>query len=97
MKTYLGGRYRFDAEESTARELCSILQREKGVGDDVLREVEEIFSKLDFVKFTDHVPPSDEGMVLLERAKKLVLTTKRPRVEPGPGGNGPTIGRGGNA
>jgi hypothetical protein len=99
LKTYIGGRYRFDAEESTSRELCHVLQREKGVGDDVLREVEEIFAKLDFVKFTDHVPETEEGSVLLERAKKLVLVTRRPRIEINPAsqgqGSGPALG--GNA
>jgi hypothetical protein len=81
LKEYIGGRYRFDAAESTSRELCQVLGREKGVGDDVLREVEELFAKLDFVKFTDHVPETQEGSELLERAKKLVLVTRRPKIE----------------
>lgn len=93
LKTYIGGRYRFDAEESTSRELCQVLQREKGVGDDVLREVEELFARLDFVKFTDHVPETGEGGELLERAKKLVLVTRRPKTEISAGqGQGPSLG-----
>jgi hypothetical protein len=96
LKTYIGGRYRFDAEESTSRELCQVLQREKGVGDGVLREVEELFAKLDFVKFTDHVPEVGEGAELLERAKKLVIVTRRPKIEvSATPGNGPALG--GNA
>jgi hypothetical protein len=81
LKTYVGGRYRFDAAESTSSELLATLRDEKGVGEDVLREIRDLFGRLDFVKFTDHVPEETEGSQLLDRARKLVLLTRRPKVQ----------------
>ena len=77
LKNYLGARYRFDAAESTTREMLAFMEEQMRVSDTVLDQLESLFSKLDRVKFTDHVPPLDEAKSVLEDAKGLVLTTRR--------------------
>jgi hypothetical protein len=78
LKAYIGARYRFDAVESTTRELISRLEEGKSVGDQQIDRLESMFEKLDLVKFTDHVPLPDEGLRLVEMAREFVMTTRRP-------------------
>ena len=78
LKTYLGERYRVDAVESTTREMIAALEERRSIGDPQLDRLESIFSKLDLVKFTDHIPLPDEGLKLLQSARELVMMTRRP-------------------
>lgn len=79
LKAYLGARYRVDAVESTTREMLAMLEHAT-LPPESLRELEGMFTKLDFVKFTDHVPELPEGEDLLARARALVLKTRKPPV-----------------
>jgi hypothetical protein len=78
LKIYIGRRYRFDAAESTTRELIRSLEERGELGDQRLDRLETLFEKLDLVKFTDHVPLPDEGLRLLELTREFVQLTRRP-------------------
>ncbi|OFZ55894.1 MAG: hypothetical protein A2428_06550 [Bdellovibrionales bacterium RIFOXYC1_FULL_54_43] len=77
IKTYVGSRYRFDAIESTTTEILRFLESRESLGDSTLDRIESLLSRLDFVKFTDHVPNGGDGIQVLEDARHLVLTTRR--------------------
>ncbi|HCM41405.1 MAG: hypothetical protein A2Z97_11065 [Bdellovibrionales bacterium GWB1_52_6] len=78
LKAYLGRRYRFDALESTSREILLALEKRQRLSEAALDRLEILFEKLDLVKFTDHIPIPSEGIDLLREARELVLTTRRP-------------------
>lgn len=46
LKAYIGSRYRFDALESTTREMISVLEEKKAAGDSVIDHFESLFEKL---------------------------------------------------
>ncbi|HLE01017.1 MAG TPA: hypothetical protein VJB59_12190 [Bdellovibrionota bacterium] len=77
IKTYVGSRYRFDAIESTTTEILRCLENRETLGDSTLDRLESLLTRLDFVKFTDHVPNGGDGIQVLEDARHLVLTTRR--------------------
>jgi hypothetical protein len=85
LKTYIGARYRFDAAESTTREMISLLEERRALSDQQIDKLESLFERLDLVKFTDHVPMPDEGLRLLGLARDFVMLTRRPPVITGPG------------
>lgn len=76
LKLYLGGRYGFDAPESTSREIVETLE-DKNVNARTVDRVESLYERLDRVKFTDYVPHEEEGGELLEEAVKIIHDTKR--------------------
>ena len=76
IKHYVARRYGFDAEESTSRELLRHLEIEIGIKDQILDDLEKLFEKLDWVKFTDHVPDSLEALQLLNQARDWVKRTQ---------------------
>jgi hypothetical protein len=78
LKRYIGSRYRFDASESTTYEMMQVLEGSRGLAPELLDRIEALFQRLDRVKFTDHVPEEREGRAVIEDARSLVLTTKRP-------------------
>lgn len=78
LKAYLGARYRFDAPESTSREIIAVLEERKSVSDGVLDRLETLLQLLDRVKFTDHAPEQGEPERLLAESRELVLGTRRP-------------------
>jgi hypothetical protein len=78
LKTYIGARYRFDAPESTTRELIVYLEEKKSIGDSLIDSVESLFDRLDRVKFTDYVPQSEDASLLLLDIKEFIQLTRRP-------------------
>ncbi len=80
LKRYLGARYRFEALESTTREIIAALEDRKLAADEVTDEVEALLSAMDEVKFTDHVPTPETGHELLAKVKVLVIKTRRPPI-----------------
>jgi hypothetical protein len=81
MKTFLGSRFGFDALESTTRELIEMMRRREVLGarnETALENVQAFFEKLDLVKFTDYVPPAEQGSSLLNEALQFVKTNRRP-------------------
>lgn len=84
LKNYIGARYRFDASESTTREMISQLEEKRVLEDSRLDRLETLFGKLDLVKFTDHVPLPDEGQMITELAREFVRATRRPPEIAGP-------------
>ncbi len=77
LKAYIGGRYRFDALESTTHEIIAELENKKKINDTWLDRIEKVFDKLDRVKFTDHIPIGEEGRELIREAREFVMTTRR--------------------
>ena len=77
LKRYFGRRFGFDALESTTSELILRLDDGMHATDKILDRVEMLFSRLDRVKFTDHVPPDEEGAAVINEARKLVTDTRR--------------------
>lgn len=82
LKTYVGGRYQFDAPESTTGEMLETLRNGKsvasGVGEMVISNLSFLFEKLDRVKFTDHIPETEESSQILGKAKEFIVNTRRP-------------------
>ncbi len=78
LKTYLGARYRFDALESTTRELIQFLEERKSIGDSNLHTLDTLFLSLDRVKFTDQLPTFAETIDLSNTIKEWVIQTRRP-------------------
>ncbi len=78
LKKYVGARYRFDAAESTSREIVVTLETVKNVGDELVDKVESLFERMDRVKFTDYVPSAEDGSQILEDVRRFVTTTRRP-------------------
>lgn len=76
LKEYLGERYGFDALECTSHELEVALEK-CGLSTQKLREIHQLYENLDRVKFTDFQPPLPEPLEILEKARELVLTTRR--------------------
>jgi hypothetical protein len=83
IKTYVGARYRFDAPESTTREMITFLEEKKAVNDRAIDQLESVFEKLDRVKFTDHIPEEDESVQLINEARQFVQATRLPRPNTG--------------
>jgi len=78
LKAYLGDRYEFDSRESTTQELLNALRNGDYLPEPERALIKELYTKLDLVKFTDHIPDSTEGRDLLAEARKLVARTRRP-------------------
>ena len=76
LKEYVGARYRVDALESTTYEMIQCLEGKRALTDQSLDQLEAIFQQLDRVKFTDHLPTSDEAQFLWEEARKFVILTR---------------------
>lgn len=83
LKFYMGARYRFDALESTTFEMISFLKEKQILSKSVLDTIEALFSQLDRVKFTDHIPEEAEAIRLLQEAKSLVQTTRKTPIHVG--------------
>lgn len=81
IKTYIGARYRFDALESTSREILQYLDHRKATDDQMMDKLESLLERLDLVKFTDHVPAGPEPALVLEDAREWVKVTRRPGVK----------------
>ena len=77
LKAYLGRRYRFDALESTSKELICVLEDRKQIAETMIDRVETLFQKLDLVKFTDHTPLPAEGLDLVRDVREIVMATRR--------------------
>ena len=77
LKNYMGARYDCDAPERTASEMIQILQ-EKRISDRLLTTLATLFDHLDLVKFTDRVPNETESTAIIEDARRIVLTSRRP-------------------
>lgn len=90
LKEYLGARYRFDALESTSREIINHLENRAAL-DRLVDRLESIFERLDRVKFTDHIPESGEPESVVSDAREIVMATRRVRVAT-EGGGGPAPG-----
>lgn len=78
LKAYLGLRYRFDAPESTTREMIEALEQKMAMNAALIDRVEILFNKMDRVKFTDHVPDLNEAARLMAEARELIFSTRRP-------------------
>ncbi len=76
IKQYIGLRFRFEAAESTSREIIARFEELKTVSDSVIDQLEALFERLDRVKFTDHVPPVDEARAALEDVRKWIELTR---------------------
>ena len=77
LKRYLGRRFGVNALESTSGELVELLRARATLTDRELTAVMKLFDRLDWVKFTDAVPESQEGGEVLSSARQLVLQTRR--------------------
>ncbi len=82
MKIYIGARYRFDAQESTAREILRHLERDEKLQTELVDHLDSLFQRMDRVKFTDYVPEFEHGRALIQDAKMFVLRTRKPKVSP---------------
>ncbi len=80
-KNYFGGRYDFDAAESTSHELMVIVQDRHYLNETQLDELEKFFFQLDRVKFTDHVPDLNEGTELLQWLRMFIRKTRRVKLD----------------
>ena len=79
-KSYLGGRYRFDAPESTTGEMIRYLRENKSMEPSSLSQLVLIFTHLDQVKFTDFIPQTDESKKILGEVRDLIRATRRPQM-----------------
>ena len=77
LKKYIGSRYRFLAREATAVEILFILKNDLVLDSHVLSDLEQIFTCLDQVKFSDYIPQVHEGDQVLERVRTWVMKTQR--------------------
>ncbi|MEO5971079.1 MAG: hypothetical protein ABIQ95_14215 [Bdellovibrionia bacterium] len=81
LKKYIGGRYQFDALESTTGEMLETLRSRKSsaviASESVISDISFLFEKLDLVKFTDHIPEMEESSQILGKAKEFVVATRR--------------------
>jgi hypothetical protein len=77
LKQYLARRYDFDALEKTSAELVTEL-RARHLPEVTLSQVTHLFERLDLTKFTDHEPVLLECSEVLQAARQLVESTKRP-------------------
>lgn len=77
MKNYIGARFEFDAAESTSLEI--VARMEGAVADERLDRLETLFTLLDRVKFTDHLPSLEEAERVVSDAKRFVTETRRAR------------------
>jgi hypothetical protein len=83
LKNYIGKRYEFDAPEQTSSELVLHLETHRLVSDKLIDQIESLFERMDRVKFTDHVPPSEEGVMLVKEIRDFVSITRRlPSITP---------------
>ena len=78
LKKYVGDRFAFDALESTTREILLVLEKEEVLSEDWKVRFISIFEQLDRVKFTDHLPVSQEPVALLQEARAFVVATRKP-------------------
>ena len=79
LKSYIGLRYRFDAPECTTSEMIRVLENKSATSDGVLDDLETLFTDLDQVKFTDHIPQDATSVKVLEAARSFVLRTRKPQ------------------
>ena len=81
LKNYVGDRYQFDAPESTTGEMIETLQGRTTakvmVNEFVVSSLSLLFEKLDRVKFTDHVPDTEESLQILGKAREFIVSTRR--------------------
>jgi len=78
LKKYVGDRFEFDALESTTREILMVLEKKQLLSEDWKARFISVFEQLDRVKFTDHLPTSQEPFQLLEEARAFVIATRKP-------------------
>ena len=81
LKRYFGRRYRFDGMESTSRELVNYLMLSASLARPRVLEVNDLFERLDRVKFTDYLPGPDESALFLVQARELVQATRNSWIE----------------
>ncbi len=85
MKFYLGERFAFDAEESTTSELLTSLRTKigsPGLNEATVSRVENLFLRLDLVKFADQIPSDEDARGILREARELVTSTRKVAAEP---------------
>ena len=81
-KVYVAARFGVDAVESTSSEMIKLLRSGGEPSDAHIQQLQQIFEKLDLVKFTDHLPIPTEGYDLLKEIRQWVIQTRRlPRIE----------------
>lgn len=80
IKEYVGARYYFEAAESTTFEMLEQLRSRRKASEPEIRRLEELFYRLDRVKFTDYLPEGGEPQSVLLEAKSFVETTRIVRV-----------------
>ncbi|MCM0605120.1 MAG: hypothetical protein KA715_03445 [Xanthomonadaceae bacterium] len=78
IKTYLGDRYQFDALESTSREVVMTLEN-SGVGVNLVRDFDDLFKKMDLIKFTETPADRAQAEALIIQIKRLIDVTKKPK------------------
>jgi hypothetical protein len=81
LKAYVGARYGFDALESTSGEIILSLEKKSGLPESLIDALEELFGRLDLVKFTDHAPTLDDSHLVMKDARAFVLSTRRVKQE----------------
>ena len=81
LKAYFGGRYNFDAAESTTTELLESLREravhESSLGGSIVNKVKELFGDLDFVKFTELTPEDQGPKKIIDVSRSLINSTKK--------------------
>ncbi|MDR3608043.1 MAG: hypothetical protein P4M08_11765 [Oligoflexia bacterium] len=85
LKSYIGGRYGFDAPECTTSEILSRLgSMTEGFASTFdsgqLANLKALFESLDRVKFADHIPTSEEAAQFVPTARRFVLATRKRKV-----------------
>ncbi|HLF64793.1 MAG TPA: hypothetical protein VI603_13610 [Saprospiraceae bacterium] len=75
MRTYLERRYRIPALESTSGEIMSHL-RQINLSEDLEKQIQEVMTVEDLIKFAKAEPPVDIHAQYLQFARSLILQTK---------------------
>ena len=75
LKQYLESRYRFNALESTTEELLATLSK-VGASHAHVREISDLFLKMDLVKFADRVPAAFESRGIVDEAIQIIRKSK---------------------
>jgi hypothetical protein len=83
LKNYIGARYDFNAPECTSGEVIGRFENNQWIAPAQVDGLESLFTRLDRVKFTDHIPNPNEGKELLEAARQFVISTRKIRMAAG--------------
>jgi hypothetical protein len=75
LKQYLESRYKFNALESTTEEMLATLSK-VGASPGHVREISDLFTKMDLVKFADRIPASFESRGIVDEAIQVVRKSK---------------------